>query len=670
MRFSTRTAAALLACLMLAGCGGSSSTDISGAGENYLSDIGGHEGYIDTLTPGIDYYGYINGRELMNMSLDNKHDRMGTYSDVNDVVDGQLDEIIEEIAADGGNYPRGSYEQILHDVYHLIQDDYSGKLGTDAEDTAVIDGILDRIDSVEDLNGLKQLWRDLALDYGVYAFAAGSSGMNLYDTNRNIFTFSYQAPVDLEKIKDSDISAVIARDAIADTLRNAGIPSSDAEKRATDIIYVMHDIASYTDFGITGGKKRTEEYYNVYRTSELSGILHNLSADDLLYISGYSGSTPDEIVIIDPGQLRAMDSFVDEEHIQVWKDLAIKALFDQYSFWMPDKYNFVKDDTLTGDKLAKNIIKGQLSSYIGEIYAKRCYTEEKRETITRICEDMKAEYYVLINGADWLSDEGKTFLTDKLDNMGFFIGADKPHEIDPSDADVVESSVLKTLIHYSSDIIRENIDKYGEAPTHNGFDTMSPCTVNACYMPAYNCINITVAVTTAPLYDENADYYTNLGRIGSIIGHEISHAFDSNGVKYDAHGNLRPDAMPEEDIKAFREKQEKVTDFYSSFMILGTRVDGKLTLGENLADISGLQCALAIAGDREKQKTVFENYARLWLRLETDTSAKKQVESDEHSPASVRVNAVVACFDEFYDIYGVKEGDPMYIAPEERVRRW
>lgn len=172
------------------------------------------------------------------------------------------------------------------------------------------------------------------------------------------------------------------------------------------------------------------------------------------------------------------------------------------------------------------------------------------------------------------------------------------------------------------------------------------------------------------LFDEDEDYATNLGGIGALIGHEISHAFDSKGVKFDAHGNFVPDAMPQEDIKAFKDLQDKAIAYYSSFKILGSHVDGKLTLGENLADISGLQCVISIAGDPESQKKAFEAFARMWEQLLTDTKAKEYLTEDVHSPHSVRVNAAVALFDEFYEIYGVKEGDPMYVAPENRIRRW
>ena len=128
--------------------------------------------------------------------------------------------------------------------------------------------------------------------------------------------------------------------------------------------------------------------------------------------------------------------------------------------------------------------------------------------------------------------------------------------------------------------------------------------------------------------------------------------------------------MPKADMDAFKLKQETAIEYYNTFTVLGSHVDGKLTLAENFADISGLQCVLSIAGDKASQKIALESYAHTWSSLITDTAAKSILETDVHAPSNVRVNAVVACFDEFYEIYGVKEGDPMYIEPEKRVRRW
>ena len=663
-----RMAAALLACLLLAGCAESASSYSNS--EDYLADIGDHSGYVDTLTPGIDYYGYINGKDLINLTLDDKHSSVGTIDEVADLVDDQLKTIIEDIAASKEAFPRGSDEQMIHDMYHLVMDSYDDRLDTDAEDTALIDSIMEQIRSVQDVSSLKQLWRDLTLNYGVDAFLVNEISINSYNTKESIMVFSFRAPADLEDIKDSDSGAVAARDTLEESLEIAGIPSDDATKRATDIIYAMYEIAGHTDFDIINKNKGEEDYFHVLQTSAMSDILHNLTVEDLLYSTGYSGQTPEKIVVYDPELLTAIDSLVDEEHLQVWKDIAVCLVLNTYSDWLPEKYRFTRRSSVSGERMARYMIKSTMESELGELYTERYYNETKRKTIRRMCDDMKTEYGHLIEDADWISGEGKTYLKEKLDKMTFFIGADKPHEIDPASADVLDTSVLKTLIRMNAESVRQEFELYTKVPDRNGFSFMAPCTLNACYIPQYNCINITAAITNDPLYDEKADYYANLGRIGTVIGHEISHAFDSSGVKYDAYGNLRPDAMPEADIKAFEARQLAAVKYYDKFKVLGSHVNGRLTLAENFADISGLQCALAIAATPEKQKTLLENYAFSWKTLSTDTDAKMLLDCDVHSPAVVRCNAVVACFDEFYEIYGVKEGDPMYVAPEKRVRRW
>ncbi|MCR5121658.1 MAG: hypothetical protein K6B74_04485 [Ruminococcus sp.] len=183
---------------------------------------------------------------------------------------------------------------------------------------------------------------------------------------------------------------------MADGLKKAGIPTDEATKRATDIIYAMYDIAGNTDFALANGEKKETDSYNIYSSSELSEMLENLSIDDLIYISGYSGETPDKIVVYDPKQLKALDSLLDDEHVQVWKDIAVNSVLNTYNDWLPDKYNFAPH-TSTGDRMAKSMIKSKMENILGEIYAERCYNEDKRETITKICEDLKAEYYILIS---------------------------------------------------------------------------------------------------------------------------------------------------------------------------------------------------------------------------------------------------------------------------------
>ena len=210
-----------------------------------------------------------------------------------------------------------------------------------------------------------------------------------------------------------------------------------------------------------------------------------------------------------------------------------------------------------------------------------------------------------------------------------------------------------------------------EGVERNGFKQMPPQTVNACYSPDMNSINITAAIMNAPFYSKKQSYWENLGGIGAVVGHEISHAFDDHGMLYDMNGNYNPEWVPKEDREAFDRMAKAVEAYYSSQLILDVHpVDGELTLGENLADISGVDCILRLTENNEQRKELLENYARIWANISPKDNVLRQLYMDVHSPGIVRVNAVVSLFDPFYEIYDVKEGDAMYVAPEDRVKRW
>jgi predicted metalloendopeptidase len=182
---------------------------------------------------------------------------------------------------------------------------------------------------------------------------------------------------------------------------------------------------------------------------------------------------------------------------------------------------------------------------------------------------------------------------------------------------------------------------------------------------------IPLGIMDAPFYDPDASYYANLGGIGAVIGHEISHAFDYSGMQYDASGNFDPDWMPASDIEAFASVSSSFVEYYSSYTVMTYHnVDGDLTITENMADAAGLECVLRLAPSLSEKQEIFENYAKIFASVTTREAMLDQIATDAHSPDMVRINANVALFDEFYEIYDVNEGDLMYVAPSDRVRRW
>ena len=195
---------------------------------------------------------------------------------------------------------------------------------------------------------------------------------------------------------------------------------------------------------------------------------------------------------------------------------------------------------------------------------------------------------------------------------------------------------------------------------------------NACYDPAANNITITVAIMNAPFFDMSADYYTNLGGLGMVIAHEMGHAFDSNCILFNADGAYDPSWISDSDYQTLLDRNSAAASYFEdNFTVFGIyHVDGEQTLGENYADLGGMECISSLCTTDEELTLLFENYARIWCEKKTDESVISQIAFDEHSPEVIRVNAILSTLDAFYELYDVTEGDGMYIAPEDRISRW
>lgn len=664
---ATGLMALAMAGILLAGCAANAPANPSAVQTGETQD---DAAYLETLTPATDYFGYINAEALMETELKSTQEVIGTLAEIANQVEDEKDEILDEILQSKGSYEKGSTEQMIRDTYDLVYNQLDGKTDVDASDTAFIDGVIAEIDSVKTMDELWKLWNHLSVNYGFDGYMLTGVETNLYENTEYILKFEFDSIVDMEEMMDRQLYAMQTKDKVVAELKVLGVPSEEAEERAINIIYMIYEIAAHTDFDIVNEEKEAAECSFYYTREEFEKAFPGIAFDSLVSSAGVEGTYNGKVMLKDPEQFTAIVSVTDEEHLQAWKDITLYKFLNVHASWMPLKYNFAQNADRDPDKTARSIVKSYYSEGIGELYRDKYFTEEMNKTVTKMCEDMRAEYRVLIGNADWLSEEGRAFLLKKLNNMNFFVGGGAHYKPDPEMEDIFASSVLVTEFNADAYFHRKFLQKLGTKNDRNHVTGIDASTVNAFYSPDSNCIIITTGILKAPVYDDHADYMTNLGGIGAVVGHEISHGFDSQGVNFDENGNYRPESMPEADREAFKAIQQKTIDYYSTFSVLGSRVNGKKTLGENLADLSGVQCILAIAKTPENQKKVLENYAVFWRNLMTDSYAKESLDDDVHAPGKVRVNAVVSCFDEYYEIYGVKEGDPMYVPPEERIRRW
>ena len=661
------TAFLLAGILIFAGCTGKQPAAL----QNIQDAENDKEFHISDITPATDYYGYMNAETLMNMQLEPGSSMAGITIDMTNNMSDQLDGLIDEIVASKKEYPKGSNEQLIRDIYNLMVAFCEGDEKKDQSDEAIITGLLERTNQISDMEELIDYWYELSLDYAVQTPFNAYVMVDIYDTSRNVLFVTESLPVNLVEISSSDIDAGIERDKLKASLCLSGLDEPVARERSTDMIYMFSGIAGKCEFEDEDeeDKDKTRDYI-YYSREEVSEHFSNLSYERLCMLLGYKDRIPERLCIPYIDQIEAIEATFDNDHLQEWKDCTIVQILDDSDGFFPKKYSQDEPDPKKADKKAKSTIKKLLESQLAEVYVEKYEDARKVKLATEICNDLKEEYYVLINQADWMSEEGKAYCRSKLDSMEFFIGSDEPHEIKEEHGDVIGDTIYQTCLNYQKYVRTEKQKKLFEPVERNGFTVMSPITINACYVPSLNCIVIPTAYMSDEMLDLNKSYEWNLGGMGSTIGHEISHAFDSSGIRFDDQGNFVPEAMPEADREAFKALQEKAVDYYSSFTFFGSHINGRKTLGENFADISGLQACLEIAGTPEKQKTVLESYAVSYCGLCTDDLLKNQIATDEHAPDNIRVNAVVSIFDCFYEIYDVKEGDPMYVAPENRIRRW
>ena len=275
---------------------------------------------------------------------------------------------------------------------------------------------------------------------------------------------------------------------------------------------------------------------------------------------------------------------------------------------------------------------------------------------------------------EWMSDETKKHAKSKLKNITVKVGY--PNEWnDYSSVDIRSyedgGSLVENIINIYMDQSNRQFSKLNN-PVDKGEWSMAAFTVNAYYNPLNNEIVFPAAILQEPFYSQNYSKEKNLGGIGAVIGHELTHAFDNTGAKFNEEGMLE-NWWTKSDYEEFTKRSQKVINYYSNIEVGdGQHVNGFLTVGENISDLGGVACVLDIAKKSENPnfKELFENYATIWREISTKELKDYLLKNDPHSPKKIRVNGVLSQFEEFYETYDVEKGDKMYIKPEDRLVIW
>lgn len=623
-----------------------------------------------------DFYAAVN-KEALN-TLEIKPGRMiaGTMFDLQDESTEQVNNIITEITS--GTHDYGTKEQKIADFYNNILD----KESRDRIGILPIKPYLELIDTAKNTHDLMNIQAKLMDKLCIAPFMAFSLTVDFKDSTKYIPVFGVYDPYMSQQ--EFYLSGTDEQKAIYFKYLKTILDLSDED--VTD-----EQLEAFFSFEKSIAEKmlKTEEqidvdkFYNIYSLDEIQEMFPAADMNEVLKSSGLKKE--DKILVMDVGQTEEFAKLFTDENLNILKLAAKMSVIIGYSGTLNHEFTDASNEfnqeylgisgTYTDEERATIILESVMPDYIGEIYAEKYFTEEAKQDVLKMVQDIIAAYKKRIDNLDWMSGATKERAKKKLDTMDIKIGF--PDKWDTY-LDSIDIKSSKDGGSYFSNMLEIAKAQKAELSKYQGTEVdktewlMYPYMVNACYSSTNNDITFPAAILQPPMYDINASYEENLGGIGYIIAHEITHAFDNNGAKFDENGNAA-NWWTDEDYAAFEKLCEKMQYFYEGCEVVpGVPMDGSLTLSENVADQGAVQCITDIVSELENPdyKALYTSMARAWASTRTREYAQYAADVDVHSDEKLRVNRVVVNCDEFYEAFGIGENDGMYVAPEDRVRIW
>lgn len=631
-----------------------------------------------------DFYAAINKDWLEKSAIPAGWTSSGTLSDLSYEVTEQVADLIADIAAQPQT--AGTAEAKIAALYETVTD----LDGRNARGVAPIQTYLDEIAAADCLEAVLAADAHIYADLGLSTLLGYGLTTDLMDSSRYIVGIAaFGAAMD----KDFYQSATAGqRSAYLDYLTAlftlSGLPEESAGSWAA-LIYEMERTVSAASLDPQDQSDVTR-IYNLYTPDQLQALFPAVDMDKL-YAS--SGLAPTDIVWVgDKGALLAAAAYFDEEHLEELKAMAWESLvaavggclsqdFQDASYAFNAAYYGVEGRETT-EQIAAQQVQSLLSDYLARAYAEAYFTAEAKADVEDMVADFIDIYKARIQSLDWMSDATKTEALKKLDTMGVKVGYPDHWETCLDNAEIRSPAEGGTFFSNTIAIqkagLADMLARQGK-PVDKSEWVMDAYTVNACYNPTANDITFPAAILQAPMYDVNASREENLGGIGYVIAHEITHAFDNNGAMYDENGNVAVTEQnpygwwTEGDYTAFLARCQQVVAWYDGQESApGIGCSGMLTLSENVADLGAARCIVEAARRQSSPdyETLFRAVARSWRSTCSREMQQYLAAADVHAPDKLRVNRVLQTLPEFYEIFGIQPGDGMWTEPESRVSVW
>ncbi len=619
-----------------------------------------------------DFYAAVNKQALDTLEIPNGYTQNGGIYKMDVTTDNQVAELIDEI--DASEPKSGTKEQKVKTMYRNLMDmDARDKLGVEP-----IKKYIDAVDKVKNVKELSKTVNEINDEAAMSILSSFVLSDDILDSSRYSVYFMPSSPLLEKDYYESGTELEAFRSYITEIFTIAG--EDEPEKKADAVIDYETRLAE-AELDISE-QRNVDKIYNTVTMDDIKAAFPDMDIDGALKVSGFK--TPDEVIINDMGLFNEAAELYNDENIDMLKAYVKYRIINDWS------YDLGSDLLEANDKLDKVMygvegttvrqraigdLKAYMEPYLSELYAERYFSPEQKADVEHMVKDIIAFYKERLKKIDWMTETTKEKALLKLDKMGVKIGYPDEYENYLDDAEIrsiedgggpVENiiNINKTLRAAQAPMQYEPVDKSAWL--------CETFIVNAFYNPVSNDITFPAAILQAPLYDPNASYESNLGGIGYVIAHEITHAFDNNGSQFDENGNAA-DWWTAEDKTAFDALCDEMAGFYDGQESApGIAANGELTLGENIADNGAISCVTEIVAglDDPDFKALFEAAAHSWEFAAPREYLSYLALSDEHSPAKLRINRVFQNNQRFYDTYGITDGDGMYVAPEDRVKIW
>ncbi|MBL4537635.1 MAG: M13 family metallopeptidase [Oceanicaulis sp.] len=683
-----------LAVLSLAACGPADAPADSNSGaevaatETAAAPVYGTFGFdVDgmdsSVHAGDDFNQFANGTWLTETEIPGEFSRYGTFSILALEAEEQVQAIIDDAAAEGG--APGSNSQLVGDLYAS----WMNADAIEAAGVAPLQPYLAEIDAVETLDDAAALFNSIhhQSPYGFAVWADPSdptvNALRLFQGGLGLGNRDYYLE-DTERFQEYRDGY---RNYIIRLHELAGLENGEANADAILALETRMAEAHWT----REDSRDVTQTYNVMTMDELDAL-----APSFNFVEGAQalGLDVENLIVVQPTAIEQTSAIFAETDIDTIKAWMTFHFISDRASWLPSEFDQASFEffgqTLRGqteqrprDRRGVNLVGGALGHAVGQIYVERHFPPSSKTQMEDLVNRLTTAFRGRLEQLEWMDEETREQALTKLSTFEPRIGY-------PEIWDTYEGLEISADDYFGN---RVSMAERGWAeqledlanPVDPREWSWPPQIVNASYSPLQNQITFPAGILQAPFFDPNADPALNFGGIGGVIGHEIGHGFDDNGRRYDSEGRLR-DWWTEETNSRFEERSSVLAEQYDGFCPIDDMcVSGRLSMGENIGDLGGLQMAYTAWRDYVDEvyggeapvidgltgdQRFFLGWAQVWRNLYTDDALRAQLVQGPHSPPQYRINGVVRNLDAWYEAFGVTEEHELYLPPEQRVRIW